>query len=107
MYLIAKTIPAIAIAALLTACVSSQTNPQVGVDTAAKDDVIRMGANMYQVLRKGEIASLSELKRSATIAAAAICIPLNKNVNIRSEDVSFSGGFFGPTKSVLTTFTCD
>ena len=95
-------------AVILTGCASSaQINPQVGVDTSDKSDVISLGGNKYQVFRKGD-ADYTELKRSAGIAASKTCVPLGKKVQIDKEDADWSRNFFGSViHTVLTTFTCE
>ena len=98
-------------AAILTGCASSaQINPQVGVDTSDKSDVISLGGNKYQVLRKGS-ADHTELKRSAGVAAGKTCVPLGKKVHIDNEDQDWGSQdmfFYRVTiNSVLTTFTCE
>jgi hypothetical protein len=106
--LTAKTIITFAVAVLLTACAGQQQiNPQSSVDTNAKDDVIQLGVNTYQVLRKGVGADVTELKRSAGVAAASVCVPKGRSVRIDNQESSFNINFWGViTQSVLTTFTC-
>ena len=95
-------------AVILTGCASSaQINPQVGVDTSDKSDVISLGGNKYQVLRKGS-ADQPELKRSAGVAAGKTCVALGKKVHVDKEDTDWNKNFWGVTiNSVLTTFTCE
>lgn len=97
-----------AIALTLSACATApQINQQAGVDTKDKSDVIQIGTNSYQVFRKGSGTSVSELKRSAGIAAASVCVPKGLSVKITKEDSDSSLNFFGVlTRSVLTSFIC-
>lgn len=101
-----KYIISITLLATLTIGCANQTNPQTSVDTSAQDDLIQLGPNLFQILRKSELSSFPELKRSATIAAAKKCIPLGKEVAVIREVPGFSAGFLTPTKSLLIEFRC-
>lgn len=102
-----KALFIIVLAATLVACAGPQVNPQSSVDTAAKDDVVQLGPNLFQVLRKGQATSLTELERSGTVAAAGVCVPKSKTVNVTKKDIGVAPGFFAPEFSVLLTFSCE
>lgn len=102
-----KALFIIALSATLAACAVPQVNPQSSVDTAAKDDVVQLGPNLFQVLRKGEATAMTELERSGTVAAAAVCVPKGKTVKVTKKDVGFAPGFFAMQSSVLLTFSCE
>jgi hypothetical protein len=106
-----KLLASVIFTGALTGCASSaQINPQVSVDTGDKSDVVSLGGNKYQVLRKGS-AEQTELKRSAGVAAGKTCVALGKKVLIDKEDtdVDYTSVFLFSieTNSVLTTFTCE
>jgi hypothetical protein len=102
-----KALFIIALAATLVACAGPQVNPQSSVDTAAKDDVVQLGPNLFQVLRKGEATASTELERSGTVAAAGVCVPKGKTVNVTKKDIGYAPGFFALQLSVLLTFSCE
>lgn len=89
--------------ALLAGCASTaQINPQVGVDSSDKSDVISLKGDKYQVLRKGS-ADMPELKRSAGVAAGKTCVSLGKKVRVDKEDTdsSYQNIFFTLYESTL------
>jgi hypothetical protein len=102
-----KALFIITMASTLVACAGPQVNPQSSVDTAAKDDVVQLGPNLFQVLRKGAATATTELERSGTVAAAGVCVPKGKTVNITKKEIGYAPAFFGLQLSVLLTFSCE
>lgn len=102
-----KALFIIALSATLAACAVPQVNPQSSVDTSAKDDVVQLGPNLFQVMRKGLGTGHVELQRSATVAAAAVCNSKGKTVKITKTDSDASNALIAVMYSVLLTFSCE
>jgi hypothetical protein len=91
---------------MLCSSCAHQTNPQRNVDTSVKDDLVQLGPNLFQILRKSEFSGFPELKRSIAIAAAKKCVPMGKEVQFVREEPGLSMGVFVATKELLVDFRC-